>query len=173
MKPIQLGTAMLLLVAAAPLHAQGSTWLPSGTAIGVTLDRFEVEDFSLVAGTFHVSSLKPNHLTPEFAVAIFPQAFASMALITNLDVGGALNLPLPRATLLLRAGLSGLLIWGAGGGGALPGVHYGASLLIRIGEKDGIRFDAIARRAVYPPYGVSAAYLSLGVGFTSIPGIHD
>ena len=172
MRHLLSGAAVLSLIVTAPGHAQGSTtWLAEGTAIGVTVDRFEVEDFGLMAGTFHVSSLKPNHLTPEFAVSIFPQALAASALAANVDVGGALNIPLPRATLLLRAGLSGLFIAGAGGGGALPGVHYGASLLVKIAGKNGIRFDVVARRGVYAPYGVSQAFLSFGIGITSIPGV--
>jgi hypothetical protein len=155
-----------------PILAQGSSaWLPAGTAIGVTVDRFEVEDFSLLAGTFHLSSLKPNNLTPEFAISVFPQAFAAMVLVTNVDVGGAINLPLPSATLLLRGGLSGLFAFGSGGAGALPGVHYGASLLVKIAGKNGVRLDVLARRAVLPPYGVPPAYVSIGVGITALPGL--
>lgn len=160
----------LLLAATGQIRAQGNTtWLPAGTAIGVTVDRFEVEDFSLLAGTFHMTTLKPNNLTPEFAISVFPQAFAARVLVTNVDIGGAINLPLPRATLLLRGGVSGLFALGNGGGGALPGVHYGASLLVKIAGRDGVRFDVIARRAVIPSYGISPAYLSFGIGITSLP----
>ena len=167
------GSLALLLAEPGALAAQGNTaWLPAGKAIGVTVDRFQVEEIGILAGTFHLSSLKPNHLTPEFAISVFPQAFSARIVVTNLDVGGAINIPLPQATLLLRGGLSGLFAFGAGGAGALPGVHYGASLLVKIGGKNGIRFDVVARRAVYPPYGVSPAFLSFGVGITSLPGIH-
>jgi hypothetical protein len=163
----------LLVAGAGPVAAQGSTtWLPAGTAIGVTVDRFAIEDFGLLAGTFHVSSLKPNNLTPEFAISIFPQAFASMVVATNIDVGGAINLPLPHATLLLRGGVSGLFVFGNEGAGALPGVHYGASLLVKIAGKDGLRFDVVARRAVFLPYGFSPALLSFGIGFTALPGLN-
>ena len=167
------GSLALLLAGPGALTAQGSSaWLPAGRAIGVTVDRFVVDDFGILAGTFHISSLKPNHFTPEFAISIFPQAFAAMVFVTNLDVGGAINIPLPQSTLLLRGGLSGLFALGGGGAAAVPGVHYGASLLVKIAGKDGLRFDVVARRAVYPHYGVSPAFVSVGVGFTSIPGIN-
>jgi hypothetical protein len=163
----------LSLAAAGAIQAQGGTArLPAGNAIGVTVDRFQVEDFHLMAATFHLSSLQPNAFTPEFAISVFPQAFAAGILATNIDVGGAINLSLPRASLLLRGGLSGLFAMGSGGAAALPGIHYGASLLVKIAGGSGIRFDAIARRAVLPPYGVSPAYLSLGVGITSLPVVH-
>jgi hypothetical protein len=95
----------LSLAAAGAIQAQGGTArLPAGNAIGVTVDRFQVEDFHLMAATFHLSSLQPNAFTPEFAISVFPQAFAAGILATNIDVGGAINLSLPRASLLLRGG---------------------------------------------------------------------
>jgi hypothetical protein len=167
------GSLLLLPGGAGPLAAQGSTtWLPPGTAFGVTVDRFVIDDFGLLAATFHVSTLKPNHLTPEFGVAIFPQALAAMVVVTAIDVGGAINIPLPDATLLLRGGLSGLLAFGSGGAGAVPGFHYGASLLVKLQGKSGLRFDVIARRTALPPYEVSPAFLSFGIGITSLPSIH-
>jgi hypothetical protein len=166
------GSLALIIAGAPPVAAQGSSaWLPAGTAFGVTVDRFGVDETGLMAATFHLSTLKPNDLTPEFSISVFPQAFAAMVLVTAVDVGGAINLPLPRATLLLRGGLSGLFLLGGGGGGAVPGFHYGASLLVKIQGKNGIRFDVVARRVVLPPY-LSPAILSFGIGITSLPSIH-
>ena len=164
--------ALLAVTIPAALPAQAApARIPPGTALGVTVDRFEIDDVRLLAGTFHLSSLKPGNLTPEFAIGVFPQAISAMVLVTNLDVGAAFNVPLPHATLLLRGGASGLFAFGSGGAGALPGIHYGASLLVRIAGRNGIRFDAIARRAVFLPYGVSSPFISLGVGITSLPGL--
>lgn len=172
MRTAMLYHVLLAVTLPAALPAQGDpARIPPGTALGITVDRFAIDDVHLLAGTFHVSSLRPGSLTPEFGIGLFPQALSAMVLVTNLDVGGAFNIPLPHATLLLRGGVSGLFAFGSGGAGALPGVHYGASLLVRIAGRNGIRFDAIARRAVFLPYGVSPPFFSLGVGITSLPAL--
>jgi hypothetical protein len=128
-------------------------------------------DYHYGAATFHISALRPNNLTPEFAVSIFPRTLAAGVLITNLDVGGAINIPLPHATLLLRGGATGIFAFGRGGAMALPGVHYGASLLVRFAEKSGFRFDVL-RRVYYLPYEYSSPTLTIGVGITSLPGLN-
>jgi hypothetical protein len=172
MRPAVLWGSLLSLLLPGHLAAQGNpAWIPEGTALGVTIDRFAIEDVALVAGTFHVTLLKPNHLTPEFGVSIFPQAFASRVLATNIDVGGALNLPLPYATLLIRGGASGIFAFGSGGAGAIPGLHYGASLLVKFGSREAIRVDVLARRAVWLPGEVSSPVVSLGFGISALPPV--
>lgn len=170
---IAAGLAGLLLVGGPEsLHAQGGhTSIPPGTAFGVTIDRFGVgSDDHLGAATFHISALRPNNLTSEFAVSIFPRTLGAGVLITNLDVGAAINISLPHAMLLLRGGATGLFAFGSGGAMALPGAHYGASLLIQFAEKSGFRLDVL-RRIYYMPYEYSNPTLTLGVGITSLPGL--
>ena len=164
---------LLLAMSSPALNAQeSSTWIPSGTALGVTFDRFEAADgFRLVAGTFHVSSIKPNNLTPEFAVSIFPRAIASRVLLTNIDLGGAFNIPMPSATMLIRGGVSGLFLLGGGGAGGIGGAHYGLSLLLKFRDKNGIRLDLL-HRLYFLPIDLGAGAVTLGVGITALPGIH-
>ena len=172
MRNIALALAVLALpLGPGPLAAQGDrSTIPSGTALGVTVDRFGVaSEFSLVAATFHVSALNPGTLSPEFAISLFPQALPA-AVFTNIDVGAALNISLPHAVLLIRGGATGIFAFGSYGAAALPGAHYGASLLIRFAEKSGFRFDVI--RHVYfdlYDYAASAPVLTIGIGITSLP----
>jgi len=164
---------MLLLIASGRSAAaqDRSDWIPPGSALGVTVDRFEFDDdFGLTAATVHVSSLKPNTLTPEFAASLFPRAIASRILFTNLDVGGAWNVPAPHATLLLRGGASGLFVLGGEGGSAIGGVHFGASILLKLEGRSGLRFD-LTYRLYFTPYEEGTGAVTLGLGITSLPAI--
>jgi hypothetical protein len=162
-----------LVIMARPVQAQGNdASIPAGSAVGVTVDRFYFGPGNhFYAATVHISALKPNNLSSEFAIALFPQALAARVILTNIDVGGAINIPIHRATLLLRGGGSGLFALGAGARLALPAAHYGASLLIKTGEKDGIRLDVL-RRVYFRQYEDSYPSLTIGVGFTSLPGLN-
>ena len=150
------------------LHAQGSdARLPSGTALGVTADRFSIQsEYGVTALTFHVSSLHPNKLNPEFAVSLFPVTLGEGSMMGNVDLGGALNVPLPNATLLVRGGASGVFAFGRATG-ALPGVHYGVSLLVKVSPSSAIRFDVIRR--IYGLPGFTSSSLTLGFGISSLP----
>ena len=163
---------LLLVVAGRSARAQDtSAMIPAGLAIGVTLDKFDADrEYGYMAATLHVSGLKPNNLSSEFAVSIFPRFLLARQLVTNLDVGAAFNVTLPHATVLIRGGASGLFALG-GGSVALPGVHYGASLLIKAGDNGAFRFDVI-RRVFYTPDRTSTPSLTIGAGFTVLPGIH-
>ena len=104
--------ALALPLGSESLSAQGDpSTIPRGRALGVTVDRFGVgSDFTLMAATLHVSALHPENLSPEFAISLFPQALPA-AVVSNIDLGGALNIPLPYAMLLIRAGqLESLLL---------------------------------------------------------------
>ena len=172
MKHLALPGILLLTLGLGPVQAQDQAdWLPPGSALGVTIDRFELDDdFHLTAATFHVSSLKPNTLTPEFAVSIFPQGIASGILFTNLDVGAARNIPMPHATLLLRGGASGLFLLGGEGGNGVGGVHLGASMLVKLEGRSGLRLDLTYRLYVIP-HGKGTVGVTLGLGITSLPAI--
>ncbi len=166
-----LGATLLMAAAMAvrPVQAQAAP-IPPGTAWGLTVDRFSMDGSALPAGTFHVSILRPNRVTPEFSLSLFPEGLSEGVVVTNLDIGGALNVPMPGATLLLRGGVSGLFGFGRGGAAALPGLHYGASLLVKIHGKTGIRLDVVGRHylALYDP---TSALLTLGVGITALPAL--
>lgn len=162
---------MLLIVVGHPAMAQDSSAIiPAGVAVGITVDRFDVDrEYGYMAATLHVSGLKPNNLSSEFAVSIFPRFLLARQLVTNLDVGAAFNVTVPHAALLIRGGASGLFALG-GGSAALPGVHLGASLLIKVDEKSAFRFDVI-RRVFYTPDRTGTPSLTIGAGFTVLPGI--
>ena len=175
MRNIVLALAALALpFGSEALSAQGDpSTIPRGRALGITVDRFGVgDDFTLMAATLHVSALQPGNLSPEFAISLFPQTLP-VAVVSNIDLGGAINIPLPHAVLLIRGGATGIFAFGSSGGAALPGAHYGASLLIRFAEKSGFRFDLI--RHVYfdlYEYGSTAPVLTIGFGITSLPTIN-
>ena len=164
--------AMLALMGGPPALAQesGGPRLPAGPAFGVTMDRFDVgRESGHIAATVHVSGLKPNQLSSEFAVSVFPRFLLARVLVTNLDVGANFNLSFPRATLLIRGGASGLFALG-GGAVALPGLHLGASLLIKADERGAFRLDLI-HRTFYRQDGVAVPSLTIGAGFTLLPAI--
>jgi hypothetical protein len=163
--------ALVLSVAGHPAMAQeSSATIPPGLAVGVTVDRFDVDqEYGYSAVTLHVSGLKPNNLSSEFAFSIFPRFLLVRQLVTNIDVGAAFNVTVPHAALLIRGGASGLFALG-GGSVALPGVHIGASLLIKVDEKSAFRFDVI-RRVFYSPDRTGTPSLTVGAGFTVLPGI--
>jgi hypothetical protein len=175
MRNIALALAVLAMpLGTESLNAQGDpSTIPRGRALGITVDRFGVDaDFNLMAATFHVSALHPGTLSPEFAISIFPQALPA-AVVSNVDLGGAINISLPHAVLLIRGGATGIFAFGSSGGAALPGAHYGVSLLIRFAEKSGFRFDVI--RHVYfdlYEYGSTAPVLTVGIGITSLPTLN-
>jgi hypothetical protein len=178
MRIVTLGMALLpWVIGAAPLHAQGDcAAIPRGTALGFSVDRFYFDsEYHTHAVTFHLSLLDPAKLTPEFAVSLFPQGLAAGLIVTNLDVGGAVNLPFPYGTLLLRGGASGFVTLGVGvgsgvGAAAMPGAHYGASLLIKLDEKSAVRLDVL-RRIYFLPHEFDPATLTIGLGITALPGI--
>ena len=174
MRNIAMGLAVLgLALRSGVLTAQGDpSAIPRGRALGVTVDRFGVESETKVgAATFHVSALNPGNLSTEFAISLFPQALAAAVVATNIDLGAAINIPLPHAVLLLRGGATGILLFGAGAA-ALPGAHYGASLLVKFAERSGFRFDVI-RHVYFDLYQrTSAPVLTIGVGITSLPSLN-
>jgi len=162
--------ALLMLTFAPLLHGQRSeASIQPGTAVGITVDRFGFgSEYSMGAATLHVSSLGPYSLSPEFAVSLFPRALAAQVVLTNLDVGAAMNIPLPHGMLLLRGGASGFVALGRGGAMAILGAHYGASLIIRFAEKSGFRFEVL-RHVNFPPDESAIPTLTLGIGITALP----
>jgi hypothetical protein len=157
-----------------PLPAQDSTRaLPSGTALGLTVDRFSFNadgEGSYTSATLHVSALKPNSFAPELSLSFFPGFLSDdfgASLVTGVDVGGAYNVPFPDGVLLFRAGASGLFSLGRDNT-ALPGAHAGASVLIKALGNTAIRLDVVSRWYLVP-FALGVPTLTIGVGISSLP----
>ena len=162
-------TVLLAVLAGPPLAAQfAKKHLAGGTAVGVTVDRFSFDGGDLTMATLHVSSLKQNAFTPEFAVGVFPAALGTGLMVTAVDVGGARNLSHLGGTLLLRAGASGVFAFGGGGGMALPALHAGAGVLLAVAPQTAIRLDFIHRSFLIPFAGLLPTF-SVGVGISGLP----
>lgn len=140
-----------------------------GSAIGITVDRFSYQHEALPTFTLHVSSLRPHHLMPEFGLGVFPEALGEGYFAGNVDLGGGVAFPITGGVLMLRGGATGRLAAGDGGGGALPAVHYGASILGGgSNSRIGIRIDLLVR--TYLAFGGRhLTTLSIGAGLTSLP----
>ena len=165
-------TAVVLLVALARAHLAAQVPakpIPDGPAIGVTADRYSFDRTSLTMVTLHLSALKHNSFSSEFALGVFPTALASGVVVTSVDVGGARNFSYSGATVLLRLGASGLFALSpSGGGGAFPAVHAGASALFAVGPQTAIRFDFTHRSFLIPYEGLMPTF-SVGVGISGLP----
>jgi hypothetical protein len=157
--------AVLLWLTPIPrLSAQGRL-LPDGPAVGGSVDQFRYEGESITALTFRYSGLRSRHLGSEIGISLFPQAVQFGALYLAPDVGPAFNLSVPRATLLMKAGLSTLT--GLGGGFSfVPGYHLGGGMIVQIGNRAGLRVDVI--RHTYLIDSESETLWSVGLGFTAL-----
>ena len=141
--------------------------LPNGPALGAGVDRFIYEGDGITAMTFRISQLRSRAVGTEIGVSLFPEALAAGALYLAPDVGAAFNISGPGFTVLAKGGVSALA--GIGGGiGFLPGYHVGGGLIIRTGERGGIRLDVV--RHAYLVENESEAIWSVGLGFTVFPG---
>ena len=161
---------LIALALAAPAAAQTADRLPDGWAFGATVGRFTIEDVRLVSTSIHITRLSHNRITPEFTMGFFPQYFDEGGVWLTPDLGLAANVSLPKATLLVKGGVSGVFAFGQGGGGALPGVHVGTGLLIQVIPGLGLRLEALYHRYLFefnPDYGVGA--WTFGIGISSLP----
>jgi hypothetical protein len=150
----------------APLAAQTDVTLPDGPALGGTVDRFTYEGQGITAVTFRFSGLRSRRFGSEIGVSIFPDAFNANALLLAPDLGPAFNASGPGITVLLKGGLSTLM--GIGGGfGFIPGYHLGGGMIVRAGERLGIRLD-LARHVYVSGAESSEPIWSVGLGFTSL-----
>jgi hypothetical protein len=136
-----------------------------GVSKGASLDRFIYEGTGATAFSFRLSDLRPDRLGPELSVSFFPNALIARALLFAPDFGAAYNVSLPGATLLIKAGgsaLTGL----ATDVVFVPGAHVGAGVVLRIGERTGIRIDAT--RHYYIDTGETEGIWSVGFGLTAL-----
>jgi hypothetical protein len=151
------------------LAAQGdSVPLLRGRAQGATYDRFISEGDDLSAFSFRYSGLSPGRLGPEIGLSLFPQLLPAATLLMAPDFGVAYNLAIPRATLLLKAGGSGIVGLGRWLAVFRPGFHLGAGIIVRLDHGTGMRLDVT--RHVYLVDGEADPIWSVGVGFTILPG---
>jgi hypothetical protein len=136
-----------------------------GTSTGLSLDKFIYDGARETAFSLHWSSLRPFRLRPEVTVALFPQALLAPALVLAPDFGAAYNISVPYATLLLKAGGSGIAAVGRTAQ-FIPGAHLGAGFVLRIDDRTGIRLDAarhfyISNQEVEPVW-------SIGIGLSGL-----
>ena len=155
-----------LAVLPAPSAAQTELALPDGPAVGGTVDRFSYDGEGITAVTFRFSGLRSRSFGSEIGVSVFPDAFDFNALLLASDLGPAFNASGPGITVLLKGGLSTIMALG-GGFAFLPGYHVGGGLIIRAGQRLGIRLDLV--RHVYLSGAESSEPIwSVGLGFTSL-----
>lgn len=140
--------------------------LPNGSALGAGVDRFIYEGNGITAVTFRFSGLRSRALGSEIGVSLFPDALAAGALYLAPDLGAAFNLSGPEFTLLAKGGVSTLAALG-GGFEFVPGYHLGAGLIVRTGDRSGVRVDVV--RHFYLIENETEAIWSVGLGFTVLP----
>jgi hypothetical protein len=140
---------LALLMAAVPdtTHAQHRiARLPDGAALGGAVEMFHYEDEGAITSfSFHLSKLKHNSVGLELGVGMFPEYLQARALVMTPDLGVGYNVSLPGATLVLRAGGSGIAALGQGLSELLPGAHLGGALLLRVDRRAAIRADLLKR----------------------------
>ena len=147
--------------------------LLSGTATGVSLDRFEAEGEGITTLSLRVTTLKPHTIGTDFALSVWPEGVAYGALAMGIDVGPAYNLAAPHSTLLIKAGLSAAMAAAGGWAGAAAGAYVGAGLVGRLAPRLGVRMDAALHG--YTALGAEGAVLpvlSMSIGLTSLPAPH-
>jgi hypothetical protein len=165
-RAFSLGSAITLLTASPPSLAAQSPGLLNGPAVGGSLDRFIYEGEGVTAFTFRYSDLRSRTVGSEIGVSLFPDAPGDGALYLAPDLGAAFNASGPGVTVLAKVGISTLTALG-GGFAFIPGYHWGAGLIVRIGARSGIRLDAV--RHFYLAGDGTEGIWSLGLGFTSLP----
>lgn len=162
-----LSLTLAVASAAGGLQAQEKRRLPDGAALGGSMDRFIDDGFETTTLSFRLSQLRQNSVGTEIGLSLFPEALVAGGLIVAPDLGAAYNISLPEATVLLKAGGSGIVGLGPGVAIGIPGLHLGAGLILRAGPRAGVRFDVI--RHFYRHDGRTSGMWSLSFGLTKLP----
>jgi hypothetical protein len=175
MRSVRVGALLAaVVVAAAPARgaAQRQAGLISpGNAVGLTGDLWVVPGFdgySVPMATLRVSQLRPAGISPEFALGLSPQVLLAGGVLLLPDLDVACTTAFPGVDLVVSAGGSAVFLLGPDLAGGVFGVNGGVSALIRIAPRAALRIGA-----TYRPFldeGGVLSTLSLGVGFTSLPG---
>lgn len=162
-----LATGIWLSILSLPCRATQAPRELKGSAVGGSVDRFIYDGEGTTAVSFRFSELRPRAFGSEVALSLFPNAFESGTLLLAPDLGFAYNASTGNMTLLAKAGLSTVLALGGAGADFYPGLHLGAGMVIRAGERVGMRIDAV--RHTYLAGEGSEALWSIGLGITSLP----
>lgn len=140
--------------------------LPRGSSFAITGSRFLFDGSDADAGinalTLRFTTLRPNGLAFDVGAGLL---VAGEAGAFSLEVGPAFNISIPGATLLLRAGGTGIV---AGGGGVIGG-YAGVGVLFRVANGVGFRLD-VARHQ-YAIGSESLGAWQLGGGIAVLPRI--
>ncbi|HYC32145.1 MAG TPA: hypothetical protein VEB59_07615 [Gemmatimonadales bacterium] len=149
---ISLGV-LLALAPPCPAQAAGHT--------GVQVERFHWESDRLVAVTVRHSDLGSRGLGADVAVGLMP-IFLPTEVVLPFEAGLAKALRVGPSTLVLKAGVAGLLL-----GRQLeliPGSQLGAAVLLPVEQRLELRTDIIRRRYWSRDSG-TLDMGSIGVGF--------
>ena len=122
------------------------------------------EDAAFLIG-LRITAVKPGSLAGvDFSVSTFPDAIADgfWILMPNLDIAAPVAIG-SSAWLLPRVGVSALVGFGGGSGGAAAGGNVGIGLLGRTGERSGVRLDVTHTR--YLSGGESVGFTALTFGY--------
>ena len=135
---------------------------------GMTFDRWEGSAGpALLRPTLRFTDFR-GPLGADFAIAFFPDGFSLRPpLITaGLEAGLVDRIAVGPASVLLEGGAAAIVAAGLGGDQYLrivPGVHYGAGLLLPLEARAMIRADLT--RHLYRVEGRTVGIWSVGVGF--------
>jgi hypothetical protein len=140
--------------------------LPRGSSFAITggglLFDGSDADAGIKALTLRFTTLRPNGLSFDVGAGLL---VAGEAGAFSLEVGPAFNISIPGATLLLRAGGTGIVA----GGGGLVGGYAGLGVLFRVANGVGFRLD-VARHQ-YAIGSESLGAWQLGGGIALLPRI--
>lgn len=174
MQPVRIGVILVTaLLAAFPVPGAAQRrvdHIPAGGAVGMTGDLWVVpgaDSYSVPMATLRVSHLRPESISPEFALGLAPQILLAggALLLPELDV--AYTTALPGVDLIASAGGSAVVLLAPDVAGGLFGVNGGVSAMIRIAPGTALRLGATYRPLF--DQGEILSTLSVGVGFTSLP----
>lgn len=153
-----------------PVAANGqASSFPAGSAVGVTVQAIGTGDgvAEVPAVALHFTSIRPSGIGVDVTIATVPSVLAAGVLLLAPDVGIARIFPVGGGALMLKAGPSGVIANGEGGGAAVLGIHVGAVALLRLGSRVGIRAEVVPRG--YSAEGEIFRLTTFGIGLTSLP----
>jgi len=140
--------------------------LPRGSSFAITGGRLLFDgsdsDVAIKSLTLRYTTLRPNGVSFDLGAGL---VVGDAAGAFSLEVGPAFNISIPGATLLLRAGGTGIVA----GGGGLVGGYAGVGVLFRVANGVGFRLD-VARHQ-YATGRESFGAWQLGGGIAVLPRI--
>lgn len=152
----------LLLLPTALCAQEPSALIPEGESITFGYGQLRVDESDIQAGEVLVrfAQLTQHQISGDLTLGLFPGAGSGAV---GMEGGPAWNVPLSRASILIRTGLTTVL---ANGGGLIGG-YFGVGLVMRAGGRVGLRLDLARHRYLAGNGGVGAWQVS--VGLTLLP----